>query len=66
MSEQLGMFDEGVDRNADLVGYRILCDGGVVLTVTGTAPWNPAYMLVEGAGVSSCRAAGLLRARLTR
>jgi uncharacterized protein (DUF983 family) len=50
------------DPNADLIGYVV-----GEMTVTETAPWNPAYVLVAGGDPVrlSCRAAALVRARKT-
>lgn len=64
---QLGLDLGGEPRlNEDLVGVVIPLDDGEQLVVTGVAAWNEAYLEVTVRGRASCRAAGLVRARVER
>lgn len=46
--------------NADLIGHTFPALGGVV-TVTGSAPWNPAYVEVDTEAGPSVRVASQVR-----
>lgn len=50
------------DPNADLIGLTWPVDGGAI-TVTGSAAWNPAYVLVDTPEGPSCRVAAQVRRR---
>ena len=48
--------------NSDLIGLEFEGEGGEILTVTGNAPGDGAYVNVEGdKGLRSCRVAAQLR-----
>lgn len=62
---QLGLdLGEEPRLNEDLVGVVIPLETGGDLVVTGVAAWNEAYVEVTANGRPSCRAAGLVRARV--
>jgi hypothetical protein len=50
------------DPNADLVGLTFPADGGVI-TVKGSAEWNPAYVAVDTPAGPSVRVASQVRRR---
>lgn len=47
--------------HADLTGYRFPVDTGGLGTVTGPAPWSPAYVLVDTEAGPTARVAAQLR-----
>ena len=49
------------DPNADLIGHTFPVDTGGVGTVTGSAPWNPAYVVVVTEAGPTVRVASQVR-----
>lgn len=49
------------DPNADLIGFTFPVDTGGVGVVTGSAPWNPAYVLVDTEAGPTARVAHEVR-----
>ena len=49
------------DPNADLIGFRFPVDTGGEGVVIGSAPWNPAYVLVDTAAGPTARVASQVR-----
>lgn len=49
------------DAHADLIGHTFPVDSGGLGTVVGTAPWNPAYVLVTTEAGPTVRVAAQVR-----